>query len=274
MSQTPSNPSSGLPANNEEARGVYRTTLISMVVVFFLLWFVIPLFVPGASLMIYTVTLPFRNLGIFVHEMGHGLSALLTGGKFYWFQMEMMQGGVAITSGGVSAVTLLGGLLGPSLAGAALLVASTRLQNLKWAMGGLIAFFAVGVYYMIKPIFMSAQTYPFLNEWSSRFLLSLVIPVGGILITWFLMKQGDLVQRLYMQLLGILMLYSGYSDTSYVFMYEQLDNGLYSDSRMVASLLWGSPESVPYWMFVIVAGGITVINMGLIGYGVWRAVRK
>ncbi|MDJ0841602.1 MAG: M50 family metallopeptidase [Acidobacteriota bacterium] len=273
MNEISREPATTEPALPDSLKKQYRITLIGLIVAFFLLWFIIPLFVPGLSRTMFMVTLPFRNLGIFVHEMGHGLFALLSGGNFHWFQMELMQGGVAITSGGLRVFTLLGGLLGPALIGAVLLQTSTRLHNLRWVMIGLGLFFCCGVYYMIKPVFLSAEQYPLLQNWSAGSLIALVIPVGGAAVTFFLMRLGDALQRLYLQMLGILMCYSGYSDTAYIFRFEQLDNGLYSDTRMLASLLGPSPENVPQMLFVIVAGGISVLNFGLMFWGTWRALK-
>ena len=272
MNETPQEtaPNQALP---EKQKNQYRITLISLMVIFFLLWFIIPLFVPGLSMTMYTVTMPFRNLGIFVHEMGHGFFTLFSGGNFHWFQMQLMQGGVAVTSGGLRVFTLLGGLLGPALIGAVLLQSSTRLHNLRWVMGGLGLFFCSGIYYMLKPLFLSAEQYPHLENWSVGLLVSLVIPVGGLVATILVMRFKEVVQRLYLQMLGILMCYSGYADTSYIFRYEQLDNGMFSDARVVASLLGPSPENVPFVLFVIVAGGISVLNFGLMLWGTWRALK-
>jgi len=248
-------------------RKLYRQTLIGLIVLFFLFWMVLPHFLPGMRPLFYTVTLPFRHLGIFVHEMGHGLFTLLSGGSFYYFQMELMEGGVAVTSGGWRIATLLGGLLGPALAGALLLQASTRSDKLHWWLWGLAFFFTVGVYYMVKPLWLNPE------GWGIGDLVAVVVPLGGGLITVFMLRFQDMVQRLYVQLLGILMCYSGYSDTAYIFRFEQLPNGLYSDARVVASLFWTSPAAVPYPLFAVTAVGITVINFALMAWGARRAFR-
>ena len=253
---------------------LYRRSLIGLIVLFFLFWFVIPLFVPGLSATIYLITMPFRNLGIFVHEMGHGLFTVLSGGNFHWFQMELMRGGVAVTSGGIRLLTLLGGLLGPALAGALLLLASTRVRNLRWVLGTLIAFFVLGTYYILKPVFLSVEANPLLAEWSPGLLLGAIVPVTGGAITLLCLRLNEVYQRLYLQIVGILMCYAGFSDTSYIFMYEPLGNGMYSDARVVASLFWSSPENVSRLWFVVTAAGISALNFGLMLWGTWRALKK
>ena len=252
----------------------YRKTLIALIAVFFLLWFVVPLLTPRFAQIIYTFTLPFRYLGVFVHEMGHGLFTLLSGGRFHWFQMEFGSGGVAITSGGIRAFTLLGGLLGPALLGAFLLVMSTRSKSVKPVLIGLMCFFTIGIYYMIKPVFLQEQENPLLSEWRAGYLVSLMIPGLGFAFTLAVIRRTERVQRFAIQLLGILMCYSGYSDTSYIFEYDPLPNGLYSDARVLASLLGPAPENVPRWLFILTATGISVLNFGCMFFGAGRALRR
>ena len=250
----------------------HRNGLLAAIGVFFFLWFLVPMVTPGAATLVAAITLPFRHLGIFVHEMGHGLFTLLSGGRFHWFQMELMQGGIAVTSGGWRVFTLLGGLLGPTIFGVALLLVSTRAKNVRGALWVLVAFFIIGLYYMIKPLFLSEARYGLLDQWQPMMLVSMVVPGGAAILSYKLMSFSDKIQRLYLQILGILMCYSGYSDTHYIFRYEPLGNGMYSDARMVAALFWPDAASVPYPLFLIVATAITVLNFGLMAWGVWRAV--
>jgi len=242
---------------------------------FFLVWFALPMLFPPSIPIVAAVTMPFRNLGIFVHEMGHGLFTLLTGGSFLWFQMEMMKGGVAVTAGGIRAFTLTGGLLAPALFGALLLQASTRVVNIKRVLMIMASFFLIGVFYMIKPLFLSRASYPLLDSWHVGYLVSLVIPGTAAFLSWKVTAYGQGAQRFYVQLIGILMCYSGFSDWRYIFYYEQLPNKLYSDSRTFAAIFWpGGPESVPYWLFFVTAAGIMVFNLGLMVWGVWRALKS
>ena len=248
----------------------YRRLLLGLMAFFFLLWFVMPLVAPFAMPLINLMTLPFRNLGIFVHEMGHGLFTLLSGGRFFWFQMEWNRGGVAITSGGFQMATLLGGLLGPTLMGALLLIVSTREGRVKHALWGLSFFFVFGIYYMLKPLFLSEADFPLLQQWELSSLINILLPLSLLLICWRLLSASELAQRFFLQVMGILMCYSGYSDTRYIFRYEPLSNGLYSDVRVLASSFGPSPENVPFFLFVMVAIFVSLLNFGLM---IW-AVRK
>ena len=251
---------------------VYRKTLIGLTAFLFLFWFVFPILLPGWAATMYLFTLPARHLGIFVHEMGHGLSTLLTGGRFLWFQMELMSGGVAVTSGGVRGLTLLGGLLGPALFGSLLLVASTRRRGTGFAMTCLVVFFLAGIYYMLKPVFLPGLANSPNSHWSPGMLVAVVVPGFALLITLTVRTWRGGLQRLFLQVFGILMCFSAFSDTDYIFRYEQLPNGLFSDARVFASLLWGPAESVPYWLFLLVAVAISCLNFFFMILGAWRAL--
>src|ERR1041385_2016239 len=67
------------------------------------------------------VMYPFRLLVTFVHESGHGLAALVTGGRFDSFVVYENGSGEALTAGGNPLLILPMGYLGAALFGAALL---------------------------------------------------------------------------------------------------------------------------------------------------------
>jgi hypothetical protein len=76
--------------------------------------------VPYGRLVLY----PFTLLTTWVHEMGHGLTAILVGGRFSHLEIFADASGVAHSShaeGTASALVALGGLLAPPLTGALLL---------------------------------------------------------------------------------------------------------------------------------------------------------
>jgi hypothetical protein len=82
------------------------------VVIVFILWNV-----PAFDFLLY----PLRLFVTFVHEAGHGIAAILTGGQFDRFVVYPNGAGVATTSGGLRAIVLPAGYLGAALFGAALL---------------------------------------------------------------------------------------------------------------------------------------------------------
>lgn len=268
--------SGGLASGVSGNRGQgHRRMLISLMGLIFLLWVLLPLLFPGQAYLIYWLTSPLRLLGVFVHEMGHGLASLATGGSFHWFQMDW-DGGVAITSSGVQSLVLLGGLLCPAMFGSLLLIVSTRAQKLWLPYLLLLIFFSAGCYYMIKPVFLSGAANPLLAHWHVSHLLALILPLAVVAsIVALLWRASDSLQRLVLQLFGIVMCYSAFSDTSYIFQYEVLRNGMYSDARVFASLfLPFSVQGLPWLAFVFFAVLIGVMNFALLALGVTRALRN
>ncbi|MDC1162057.1 M50 family metallopeptidase [Tenacibaculum sp.] len=79
---------------------------------------------------------PFRLLGTWFHEMGHGLTALCIGGNFKYLEIYKNGGGVAyysITDRYLSlstskAIVAAGGLLGPAITGA-IFIAAAKFQK-------------------------------------------------------------------------------------------------------------------------------------------------
>src|ERR1041385_6036897 len=74
---------------------------------------------------------PFRLLVTFVHESGHGLTAMLTGGRFEGFEVLENGSGVASTAGGNEVLIKTMGYVGAALFGAALLYAANRIQQVR-----------------------------------------------------------------------------------------------------------------------------------------------
>ncbi|MFZ6769385.1 hypothetical protein ACO0LM_20230 [Undibacterium sp. Di26W] len=182
-------------------------------------------------------------------------------------------GGVAITGGGWQSLVLLGGLLGPAVCGSVLLMVSTRASKLWIPYLVLLLFFACGGYYMIKPVWMSTADYPLLAQWHTTHLLALLLPVLMMMACLFLLRAADAWQRLALQVLGIIMCYSAFSDTSYIFQYAALGNGMYSDARVFASLfLPFDAQALPWLAFVFFALLIGVLNFVLLGLGVKGAL--
>src|SRR5262245_39918954 len=74
---------------------------------------------------------PLRLMVTFVHESGHGLSAILTGGRFIHFVVYPNGSGVATTAGGSPLVVPQMGYLGAALFGSMLLYAANRVRPVK-----------------------------------------------------------------------------------------------------------------------------------------------
>ncbi|RMG86180.1 MAG: M50 family peptidase [Chloroflexi bacterium] len=115
-------------------RRVFLTTLLALVVVF-VLWNV-----PGFDF----ITYPLRLFVTYVHEAGHSLAAVISGGQVLGFEVFENGGGVAYTSGGARWLILPAGYLGAALFGAILFYLANRLRYVEFlsaCMAVLLLFF-------------------------------------------------------------------------------------------------------------------------------------
>lgn len=70
--------------------------------------------------------LPLKLLVVLLHEVSHGVAAVLTGGSIAEIQVFPDQGGHCVTAGGVPVVVVSAGYLGSLFFGVMLLLAATR----------------------------------------------------------------------------------------------------------------------------------------------------
>lgn len=100
---------------------------------------------------------PFRLLTTLVHELGHGLAALLTGGAFLRFVVFPDGSGLAYTAGGMRLLVIPAGYLGVALAGAALLMLGRGQRSSRIALGVVGAALALLTLRYALPTLLSAQ---------------------------------------------------------------------------------------------------------------------
>ncbi len=94
------------------------------------------------------VVLPFKILVVFMHELSHGLAAILTGGSIAEISLSPQQGGQAMLQGGNRFLTLSAGYLGSLLLGAMLLLIALRTHADRAVMAGcgLVTLLIAGFY--------------------------------------------------------------------------------------------------------------------------------
>ncbi len=85
---------------------------------------------------------PLRLFVTFVHESGHGLAALLTGGDFRSLTVMADGSGVAMTAGGARALILPAGYLGAALFGAGLFILANTVRRARLVSAGLAVLLA------------------------------------------------------------------------------------------------------------------------------------
>lgn len=239
---------------------------------------------------------PFRLLVTFVHETGHGLAAVVSGGSFEEFKVFPNGAGVASTRGGNALLILPMGYLGAALFGAVLLVAANRMENVK-----LVAV-AVGLFFIACAILFTqsgvrAALVPgmMIGIWVlSRifkdlrpYLLVLAIPatiitliiiggdlaltVGLIAGTFFLalaIYAGRLVILFVLNALAFLIGFNAVNDVQVLFNNQSIGLGNTPNDALALARLTGTPTI----LWVLLWLGTAVGLLGLAAY--WSFFRR
>jgi hypothetical protein len=109
---------------------------------------VLPLALAAAALLLWGtfVVYPFRLFVVFLHEISHGIAAVLTGGSIVRIGLSFDEGGVCITRGGWRLLILNAGYLGSLLWGALFLLLGARRTRARSVIG------AVGVFTLVMTL--------------------------------------------------------------------------------------------------------------------------
>ncbi|CAN5152688.1 M50 family metallopeptidase [soil metagenome] len=240
-------PGRGLPQAPAEVRARQaRRVLLASLTITALLYVI-----PGGTLLGY----PLLLLSTFVHEMGHGIAALLVGGRFVELQVFADGSGVAltITSGGSAqrAMVAAGGLVGPAVAAAIGFTLARRARVAR------ITLLAGGILLVIASVL-----------WA-RSLVGWLVAIGliGLSLAIGLGIKQDHWSQLWLVFLSVQMGLSVFSRSEYLFSRgAQTGAGFgLSDSAMIADALVG-----PYWFWGAVCG---LFSVAVLGYGSWLYLR-
>lgn len=201
-----------------------------------------------------TLLYPFTLLATYAHEMGHGTAALLMGASFDSLRMFPDGSGVAQWHGDVGRLArgfiAAGGLVGPSVAGATVLMLTRRARVapfLLYALGGLMALSAVVV----------AQ-----GPFTLGFVLAVAVTLFAV--AWKAPRTGAVMTA---QLVGVQLCLAVFRDVSYMFTEGGMVGGTLqrSDSAAIADALF-----LPYWFW----GALTaVFSFAVLALGLWVALR-
>jgi len=96
---------------------------------------------------------PIKIFVVFLHELGHALAALLTGGQVVSIQIFPDEGGLTTTRGGWPLVILSAGYVGSLLLGGALLYLSSRRTRTHWLLIMLGALLALSTLLFLRNVF-------------------------------------------------------------------------------------------------------------------------
>jgi len=202
------------------------------------------------------VAYPLMLFSTLVHELGHGLTALLTGGSFEQMVIFSDGSGVA-THGGLGAdaavaraLVSAGGLVGPAVVGALAFVLARTGRLSRIGLGVTAVFFAVMMAAFIR------------NPFGLVFTGLVVAGLG-----WTAWRSSDDTAQVVLVFLAIQMSLSVFSRGDYLFVSEAHTGAgvMPSDTAHMALALGGT-----YWMWGVVCGVFSVLVLGL---GVWAFSR-
>ena len=105
-------------------------------------------FVAIAALWGTIAVVPLKILVVLLHEISHGIAAVVTGGSIDRIEVNMNQGGICYTIGGSRFVVLTAGYLGSMLWGSLILVGASRTRWDRYLSGaiGLFLFIISALY--------------------------------------------------------------------------------------------------------------------------------
>ena len=168
------------------------------------------------------VVYPLRLFVTFIHELGHGVTAVVTGGEFHKFEVKSSGAGVAWSRGGFRPVIISAGYVGTAIFGAALLLISNRAARPRHvAMGLGAAFIALTLLYsglglsnfnaleiLLTLAVLGGAGYVFLTQ-QHRWIAAAILLLGLGLLLMFA-AGGNLRTLLVGVLSGILLILLGY----------------------------------------------------------------
>ena len=96
---------------------------------------------------------PLKVFVVFLHEISHGLAALLTGGRIVAIGLTFDEGGVCITDGGSRFLILNAGYLGSLFWGALFLVLAARTRMSREIVGGVGVFVLAVTLLYVRTLF-------------------------------------------------------------------------------------------------------------------------
>ncbi len=186
---------------------------------------------------------PFALLSTWVHEMGHGLAAIVAGGSFHRLVIYQNLGGTAYSSGVGSlgrAFVAAGGLLGPAIAGGAIIVLGSRESTAQWVLAGLAVVLALSLVLFVRNAF---------GWFALGVIAALLAPLA--------LYGPESIKIFVAQLIGIQFCMASWGTLDYMFTKNFQRDGqiIDSDTQEIADVLL-----LPYWFW----GGLIALLSFLI----------
>lgn len=205
--------------------------------------------VPFGRLLLY----PFTLLATWVHEMGHGLAALVVGGHFSSLQIFSDASGLAQTSeapGAREGVVAIAGLLAPPIVGASILAFARGPKRARTALGVLAIAMLVSLAIWVRSI--------------AGFV---AIPIVCALVAYGALKLSENHRLWLAQFLGVFLALDTVSRIDYLFTRAVMVDGEERASDIAnAARAWGGF----FWLWGLL---VAAVSLALVAIGLWAAWR-
>jgi hypothetical protein len=222
-----------------------RSLIVAAAVVFLL-----RSFVPFGRLILY----PFTLLSTWVHEMGHGVAALVGGGRFSSLEIFANASGLAHVTyapGWPDALTSLGGLVAPPLVGAAIILAARGPRRARVVLLGLGAAIAASTAIWVRSP----------AGW-------VALPLVAAAIVWAGLRFGPERRLVAAQFLGVVLALDTWTRLDYLFVKTAHVGGQEraSDIARFAEVVGG-----PYLVWGLL---VAALSLGAVALALWLTWRR
>jgi hypothetical protein len=207
-------------------------------------------FVPFLSPIAY----PFILLSTLVHEMGHGIAAILVGGHFDSFKMWANGSGVAQISGNFGAwsraLVAAAGLMGPSLVAGLFFLAVKSAQRSRFMLAGFGILLVLSIMLVVRNLF-------------GVFFVAAIV----FLCFYFSLGNGKKYCQIILAFFAAQLALSVFSRSDYLFTDTAKTSAgiMPSDVAQIAEALF-----LPYWFWGICCG---LFSVAVLIFGIRRVFR-
>jgi hypothetical protein len=197
---------------------------------------------------------PLLLLSTLVHELGHGLAAVLVGAPFASFELWPDGSGMAQTGRGgsrlASAFIAAGGLVGPAIAAALSFLAGRRAGSARLFLGILCLGLVAALVFVVRNLF--------------GFIF---IGAFALLLALLVVRSGKRAPQVVLVFLGTQLGLSVYARGDYLFSdVAQTSQGpMPSDVAAIAEALL-----LPYWIWGALCGAVSVAALLVGAWALWQ----
>lgn len=203
------------------------------------------------------ITVPLRLFVTFVHEAGHSLGALLTGGRVIGFLVSPDGSGLATTAGGVRAIVIPAGYIGAALFGSALFYLINRFPKYT------------RYYSILLGLSMAIFTLMFARpDDRTGFPVALVLGVGfGVAIMVMGLKLNRFINILVLNVLAVMTALNAVLDVWMLMQFIDATRGDVSNDAVAFSR-----DVLPILPPSVVAFSWALMSIAILGIAVWYSI--